>query len=153
MKPGYFLHLLCVVMLGLASCSKPQAPQYLGYQNFRMERLGLSNTVLSTNVKLYNPNRYPLQLKSASLDVYFNDAFLGHSSFDSLLTLPAQDTAYVPLRLQAAAKDLLAQSAKLLLNPDVRVKISGNAKAGRSGFFVNVPINYEGVQRIDLLKD
>jgi LEA14-like dessication related protein len=116
-----------------------------------MEQLGFTNNVLATDVKLYNPNRYPLQLKSASLDFYINNAFLGHSTLDSLIVLPAQDTSYIPLRLKASAKDILSNTAKILLNPDVKVKITGSAKAGRGGFFVNVPIDYEGVQRIQLL--
>ncbi|HUC81377.1 MAG TPA: LEA type 2 family protein [Flavisolibacter sp.] len=139
-----------LLVYAFSSCSKPQPPQYVGYENFRVEKASLSNSILATNIKLYNPNRYNLQLKSASMDVYFNDKFLGHSSLDSLITLPAKDTAKFPLRMQASAKDILSNSAKLLLNPDVKIRITGNAKAGRSGIFVNVPINYEGVQRIDL---
>ncbi|HEX8316345.1 MAG TPA: LEA type 2 family protein [Flavisolibacter sp.] len=134
----------------LSSCSKPQPPQYVGYENFRLEKASLASSILATNVKLYNPNGYNLQLKSASMDVYFNDKFLGHSTLDTLITLPAKDTAIFPLRMQASAKDILSNSARILLNPDVKIRITGNAKAGRGGIFINVPINYEGMQRIDL---
>lgn len=151
MKQLKFLSLVLALMYLLVSCSKPQSPKYLGYQNFRMEKVGFSNNILATDVKLYNPNRYPLQLKSASMDVYVNNSFFGHSTLDSLVTLTALDTTYVPLRLQASAKDILSNTAKILLNPDVKIKITGSAKAGRGGFFLNVPIDYEGVQRIELL--
>lgn len=144
---------MCVLMLLffvllLAGCKKPVSPTFIGYENFRVEKVGVQNTVLATDVKLYNPNAYALQLKSADIDVYLNNDFLGHSALDSLITLPARDTAYVPLRLTASARDLLSNSLKLMLNPEVRVRISGSAKAGRSGFFINVPIDYEGTQRI-----
>jgi LEA14-like dessication related protein len=135
----------------LVGCSKPVSPKYLGYQNFRMEKIGFTSNVLATEVKLYNPNRYPLHLKSATLDFYLNNSFLGHSTLDSLIVLPARDTSYIPLRLQASAKDILSNTAKILLNPNVKIKITGSAKAGRGGFFVNVPIDYEGTQRIELL--
>ncbi len=138
-------------ILMLSSCSKPLSPQYLGYQNFRMEKLGLNKMILATEAKIYNPNSYPLQLKSASMDVYMNASFLGHTSLDSLVILPAKDTAYIPLRLQASAKDIISNAAKLLLNPNVLIKITGSAKAGRHGIFITIPIDYEGTQRIDLL--
>jgi len=141
--------LLAVVACAFG-CSKPKAPTYLGYENFRLKKAGLGNNVLATDVKLYNPNSYPLQLKSASLDVYFNNNYLGHSSLDSLIILPAKDTAYVPLQLQAKAKDVLSNALKVFLNPEVKVKITGSAKAGRSGIFLNIPIDYEGVQHINL---
>jgi LEA14-like dessication related protein len=134
----------------LAACSKPTSPKYLGYENFRLEKAGLKNTILSTRVKLYNPNNYPLQLKSASIDVYINDDYLGHSSVDSLIILPKMDTTFVPLRLTASAKDLLNSTLKVWLNPEVKMRIKGSAKAGRGGLFINVPIDYEGVQRIEL---
>ncbi len=139
-----------VTIFLLASCSKPLPPQYAGYQNFRLEKASLDNTIFASDIKLYNPNSYNLQLKSAALDVYFNDKFLGHSALDSLIVLPAKDTAIFPLRLTASAKDILSNSARLLLNPDVKIRIAGTAKAGRGGFYINVPVNYEGVQRIDL---
>jgi len=139
-----------VLIVALVSCGKPQPPQYAGYQNFRIEKADLSNSVLASDIKLYNPNAYNLNLKSASLDVYFNDKFLGHSSLDSLIVLPAKDTAVFPLRMTASPKEILRNSAKLLFNPDVKIRITGSAKAGRGGFYINVPINYEGVQRIDL---
>jgi len=39
---------------------------------------------------------------------------------------------------------------KVFLNPDVKVKITGTAKAGRGSFFLNVPIDYEGTQHIEV---
>ena len=137
------------ILFLLAACSRPVSPTYIGYDNFRVEKVGVKNSILATNVRLFNPNGYPLQLKSASIDVYINDDFLGHSSLDSLIILPKKDTVSIPLRLTASAKDLLSNSLKAFFNPDVKVKIKGSARAGRSGFFVNVPIDYEGMQRIE----
>lgn len=139
-----------VLMYALTGCSKPLAPQYAGYENFRLEKASFSDNILASDIKLYNPNSYDLKLKSASLDVYFNDKFLGCSTLDSLIVLPAKDTAIFPLRLTASAKDILSNTAKLLLNPDVKIRLAGSAKAGRGSFFINVPIEYEGTQRIDL---
>lgn len=143
-----------VIVAGLlfmaGGCSKPKAPDYLGYENFEVAKIGVKNTVLSTRVKLYNPNAYALKLKSASVDVYINNDYLGRSSIDTLITLPGKDTTYVPLQLTASAKDILSNTIKVWLNPEVKVRITGAARAGRGSLFVNVPINYEGVQRIQL---
>lgn len=145
----FFAPLLAVTFL-FCACAKPLAPKYLGYENFRLAKASFGTSILATDIKLYNPNRYPLQLKSANLDVYFNNNFLGHSSLDTLITLPSKDTTVIPLQMEAKAKDLLSNAFKVFLNPDVKVKITGSARAGRSGFFLNVPIEYEGMQRINL---
>jgi LEA14-like dessication related protein len=145
-------HFLIIAILVLAffACSKPVSPSYLGYEDFRLEKFGLKSNILTTRVKLYNPNTYPLKLKSASIDVYINDDYLGHTSVDTLIVLPGRDTTFVPLRLNASAKDLLSNTLKVFLNPDVKVRIKGSAKAGRGNVFINVPIDYEGKQRIEL---
>ena len=150
MKVFFKVFSLSTILLFGVGCSKPLAPKYLGYQNFRLLKAGLTDNVVATDVKLYNPNSYALKLRSASVDVYFNDSYLGHSAIDSLIVLPPKDTSYVPLQLQAKTKDILNNAMKVFLNPDVKVKITGTAKAGRGSFFLNVPIDYEGTQRIDL---
>ena len=134
----------------LSSCSKPLPPQYVGYENFRLEKASIQKSILATDIKLYNPNTYNLQLKSASLDVYLNDSYAGHSALDSTIVLTQKDTTLFPLRMEASAKDMLKHTANMLLNPNVKIRITGSAKAGRSGIFINVPINYEGVQRMEL---
>lgn len=143
--------LFCFTIVLLAACGKPQPPQYLGYGNVRLEKAGLAASVVAADIKFYNPNPYALKLKHADMDVFFNDRFVGHSLLDSLITLPARDTSFVPLRVQAAGKDLLASAAQLLLNPNVRLRVKGTAKVGRGSLFINLPVDYEGTQHIDLL--
>jgi LEA14-like dessication related protein len=143
--------LCCAAFFILAGCRKPEAPIYLGYDNFRIDKIGLAANVVTADLKLYNPNNYALQLKNADIDVYFNDRFLGHTSVNSLAELQPRDTSVVPLRLQASALDLVSHTVQVLRNPDVRVKMQGTARVGRGGVFINVPVNYEGVQRIELL--
>lgn len=143
---GYFSILLFFTI----GCSKPIQPTYLGYQNLRFGKSGTKNNVIMTDIKFYNPNKYALNVKEAEMDVYFNDRFLGHTSMSNVVSLPPLDTTFVPFTIQASVADILANTAQIFLNPNVRVKVQGNAKAGRGGFFVNIPINFQGTQRIQL---
>jgi LEA14-like dessication related protein len=143
---GYFL----IVIFFTISCSKPIQPTYLGYQNLRLGKVGTKSNVIMSDVKFYNPNKYALNVKQAEMDVFFNDKFLGHSSMSNLVSLPPLDTTLVPFTIEVAMTDLLANTAQIYLNPNVKVKVQGNAKAGRGGVFVNVPINYQMTQRIQL---
>jgi LEA14-like dessication related protein len=151
MKALIWIALVCAALT--SGCSKPLTPTYAGYQNLRMAKLGFAENIIATEVKLYNPNPYPLQVKEASLDLYLNNRFVGSTQFNTLINLVAKDTTLIPLQIKASAKDLLRGTAPILVNPDVQVRIEGKVKAGRKGFFVNVPVNYEGRQRIDLLRD
>ena len=145
---GYFFILLFFAI----GCSKPLQPTYLGYQNLRLGRVGTKNNVIMSDIKFYNPNKYALNVKQAEMDVYFNDRLLGHTSMNNMVSLPPMDTTLVPFTVQASVTDLLANTAQIFLNPNVRVRVQGNAKAGRGGVFVNIPINYQGTQRIKLAR-
>jgi LEA14-like dessication related protein len=135
------------------ACSKPLRPTYAGYQNLRLAKIGFRENIIAAEVKLYNPNNYPLQVKEADLDLYLNGHFVGNTHMQTLTDLAAKDTTMIPLELKATAKNLLFGAAPLLLNSNVKVRIDGTVKAGRKGFFKSVLVNYEGQQRIPLLKD
>lgn len=141
----------CAAFCLLAGCRKFEQPIYVGYDNFQIGKIGLAANVVTADLKFYNPNAYALQLKQADIDIYFNDRYLGHTSENDLVRLQPHDTTAVPLRLQASALDLVVNTAQVLRNPDVRVKMQGHAKVGRSGIFVTVPVDYEGMQHIRLL--
>ncbi|MDZ7899911.1 MAG: LEA type 2 family protein [Arcicella sp.] len=143
---GYSL-LLSVFVI---ACSKPIQPTYLGYQNLRFGKVGTKSNVLMSDIKFYNPNKYALNVKQADMDVYFNDRLLGHTSMNEMVSLPPLDTTLIPFTIEASATDLLANAAQIYLNPNVKIRVQGNAKAGRGGVFVNIPINYQGTQRISL---
>lgn len=149
-KSLYYL-LLLACLFGLSFCGKPKQPDYIDFQHLKLHKAGLNQSVITFDLRYFNPNSYRLQLKQASVDVYFNDKYVGHSSLDSLIQVPAKDTFMIPVSMQIDMKSLVKNAMQLLMNPDVMVKLNGNAKVGKGGIFINVPINYEGKQRIDIL--
>ena len=142
-----------VVLMGIG-CAKPKEPQYLDIENLQVLKAGLSESIVGADLKYYNPNSYKLQLRKANLDLYVNDKYVGHSDLDTLIHIPALDTFYVPITMKLNLGDLVKNAVQLLLNPEVKLKIQGSAKVGKSGIYKNFPVNYEGKERIDvLLKD
>jgi LEA14-like dessication related protein len=149
-KKSLFLILMATCLFGLSFCGKPKQPDYIDFQHLKIKKAGLNQSVITFDLRYFNPNSYRLQLKQSSVDVYFNDKFVGHSSLDSLIHIPARDTFLIPVSMQLDMKSLVKNAVQLLMNPDVMVKLNGNAKVGKGGIFINVPINYEGKQRIDI---
>lgn len=149
-KPGIYT-LLLFGMAGIISCGKPKAPEYINFDNVRVEKLGLSESKVGVDVRFYNPNPFNIQLRSADFDVFFNDKFVGHSTLDTLIRIPKLDTFYIPVDMKVNVKDLMKNAVQLLLNPEVAIRVKGSAKVGKGGLFKNFPIDYEGTQRVDVL--
>lgn len=148
---------ICTLIWGLflfCSCTQLQKPTYLATENLRISGVGFKRSELSADLKFYNPNAQQLQLKSADIDIYIQNRFLGKAGFDNLLNLPPMDTFYVPIKAVIAMRDVLPNAVQILLKDSVNVRIDGTVRAGKGGFFKNVAIKYEGRQSLGrFLKD
>ena len=138
------------VLLLLASCAKPQNLVYKRVSNFYVSALGVNGTGIGADVVLYNPNKYPLDIKDADLDLFLNNRPSGKAVLNDRVTIPARDSVAVPVLVEAGLGNLVNAGMQLMKNPEVMVKLNGTVKAGRGGVFVRVPIRYEGKQKLKL---
>lgn len=143
---------LFVTIFIITSCKKPTAPQYLDFQHLNINSIGLGESVVSADVRFYNPNNFKMKLKEAEVDVSVNEKFIGHSSLDSLMIIPKKDTFSIPVRMKVDMKILMANSILALLSNEVDLKMEGRAKVGKGGIFFNVPISYQGKQKLKLFQ-
>lgn len=99
-------------------------------------------------MKCFNPNNRSAILKTGEGDAWIDSSYLGHFTIDSAITIPANADFHIPVSLALDIKTVLQNSMALISKEQVNIKVSGNVKAGRKGFYKNVPINYEGPQNL-----
>ena len=136
-----------VVIFG---CSKPKDLQYIDFENFQVKEVGLGESVISADLKYYNPNNFRMTLKEGDLDVSLNNTFLGNSKLDTLLEIPRKDTFLIPLKMKVDMRTFLSRALNVLLTNEVDVKLDGKAKLGKAGIYFNVPIHYQGKQKFHM---
>ena len=146
----YFLVLVGCGLFLLTSCSRPMAPEYRSVENLRVNTLGVGESAISADLKYYNPNNFSLKLKYGETDVYLNNRFLGKTILDTLTVIPARDSFLIPVSMKVDMKQVYANALDILLNNEVTIKLDGFAKMGKGGLFFNLPIKYEGKQKIDI---
>jgi LEA14-like dessication related protein len=144
------LRLLFPLFLILSSCAKPQNLVYKRVSNFYVSALGVNRTGIGADVVLYNPNKYPLDIKDADLDLFLNNRPAGKAVLDKRVSIPGNDSVAVPVEVESNLGDLVNAGMQLLKGPEVMVKLNGTVRAGRGGVFVRVPIRYEGKQKLKL---
>lgn len=143
------LSLVLLSFLGFTACRQPEIPEYQALENFSLGKIGMNETVVSADLKYYNPNNYELQFRRADLAIAVNNKPVGNTVLDTLIRIPKKDTFYVPVQMKVNMKQLLGNAFSLLLNNELDIKVNGTIRMGRSGFFMNLPVNYEGKQKID----
>ena len=144
---NYFL--IVVTFSLIVSCSKPDAPEYLGFRNFAVQSISMDETHIQTDLVFYNPNSFNLQLKHGDVDVYLDDQLANHYVMDSTIDIPKKDTFYVPLNLKVSPKILLNSALKMLMNNNqIKVRLLGTVRVKRSGVSFSVPFDYSTMQTI-----
>ncbi len=147
MKKTLLIGLFPILLL---ACAKPTGFDYLGVRNIKVVKFGLKESTVSAEVGYYNPNKYPVTMKRAEVDVYVNNNLFGHSILDSTIKIPRKDTFYLPVVLTV---NMSTTGMGLLQTigggqDEVLIKLDGKARIGRGGIFINYPIKYEGKQKL-----
>ena len=142
--------LLAISFFALQSCSRPLAPEYGGVEHLRVNSLGVGSSAVSADLKYYNPNNFTLKLKKGTVDVYMNNRFLGKTILDTLTAIPARDSFLIPVSMKVDMKQIYANALDILLSNEVNIRLDGFAKMGKGGFYFDLPIKYEGRQKLDI---
>jgi LEA14-like dessication related protein len=129
---------------------QPQAPQYAGLENFKVNTLGLGESVVAADLKYFNPNNFQMKLKYGEMDVYINNRFIGKTLLDTMTAIPAKDSFLIPVSMKVDMKQIYSNALDILLSHEATIKLDGFAKLGKAGLYFNVPIKYEGKQKIDI---
>ena len=135
----------------LSSCQSFQAPEFRNVDNIRLGKMGKNSSSILADVQYYNPNRTRLKLKSAKGEAWMDDVYLGRFEVDSLVEIPAMGNFSLPVKLDADMGKVLQHSLTALLSREVRIRFKGTARVGKSFFYINYPIEYEGAQKLDQL--
>jgi LEA14-like dessication related protein len=134
-----------------ASCSKPMVPEYLGFDNLQINKISGNESLVKANIKFYNPNNYPLQLKHADVSFLLNDHPSAHCLIDSTINIPKRDSFYVPVAFNANLGNVLNNALQLLLKNKIKINAEGYVKLKKSGIPFSVPVHYETNENLDFL--
>lgn len=137
-----------IAVIFLAACAKPEPPQYVGIDQVKVLSIGLSESIVGLDVRMFNPNNSRLQLKNADMDIFVNNSLLGSTQLDSLIQIPKRDTFTVPLQVKVKTLSSATRLLQSLSDTSVLLKVSGTARFGKGGVFINYPLQYEGRQML-----
>ena len=141
-----FFALTMVIM----SCSSPKALEYRTFHNFSIQKLGFNNTTIKLDLEYYNPNNYGMQLRNSDLDIFIDGNLLGHSTFDTLITIPRRNTFILPIKFDVDMQNIYKNAWSTMTGKEVVVKLTGKLKIGKANVFMSLPVNYESKETFSL---
>lgn len=135
----------------LCACKQPKDLVYRDVEHFSVKHADVKETVLSMDVRLFNPNKYKVRLKSADVDVFLNGKKLGKMKLGKRVTILKNETTSMPVVVNVDVGNSLLGMVQSVFGNDAVIKLTGNIRAGRFGMFINVPVNYESKQDVKSL--
>ncbi|HTC01036.1 MAG TPA: LEA type 2 family protein [Ferruginibacter sp.] len=130
----------------LFSCCSPKALEYRDVSAFSISKLGITSSTVNMNIVYYNPNRFSMQLKRTDLDIFIDSNYVGHTTQQNQVTIPAQSEFNIPLTVDINMNTIFQNALAAFLVKSIKVKVSGNIRAGKAHIYKNFPVNYVGIQ-------
>ncbi|MCW3116043.1 MAG: hypothetical protein JWM28_125 [Chitinophagaceae bacterium] len=138
------------VTITLISCRTIKEPEYRGIDSFKISGIGIDTSMITLNLRYYNPNKYGLKLKEAEGDAYIDSLYLGHFSLDSLIKIPKSSDFTVPFLLKANMKNIYSNALSVFASKEFNIRLEGRCKVGKGAVFFPYAIHYEGKQALKL---
>lgn len=84
--------------------------------------------------------------------MYLDSNYVGKVVLDTLMLIPKSSEFSLPASFDIDMKNLFKNSMNLLFNKEVLIGARGTSRVGKGIFFVTIPFNYEGKQKLNLLR-
>src|SRR5664279_213843 len=142
--------LCCIHVFIISSCAAPKPLEYKTFYNFSIQKLGFNSSTITLDLEYYNPNNFGMQLKNSDLDIFIDGNLLGHSSFDTVISIPRRNTFILPIKFDVDMQNIFKNAWSTLIGKEVLVRLTGKLRIGKANVYMSLPVNYESKEIFSL---
>ena len=141
----HFFTILAILAIStLTGCYKQL--EVINVEDFSEVVIGLKGLRSNLDVKIYNPNLYPIELNETQITLRVRDVDAGYVSLSKIVNIGAKDTATIRLhvvtREGAIAEILKKDVLNFLKGEEVPFSASGIVSGKSWGFKIEVPLEH-----------
>lgn len=127
-RPTIFYSL--ILLLLLSSCAV-EAPEFIGSDGFKMDKMDGKEILFTAGVKVNNPNWFGIKIKRSAVDVYIEEQLMGKVQLEKKVKMKAKRESTLTLPLKAVLEDgALITMMRYASKENVNVRIKGKVKGG-----------------------
>jgi len=102
-------------MLTLFGCGKLLKQPEVHINSIQVKKIKNFEAVFGVKIEVYNPNFIPFNIKHIECDVEIADQHIASAVSDEIISIPAHETAIVPLEINSNSFDLISAIIKAFL--------------------------------------
>ncbi len=145
-----FLPIFILIAFSHFGCSKPKGFEFRELRNLSISTIGFQKSTVALDLVYYNPNNFGVTLTNVSADVYLEKKLLGRYVLDTSMFIPKQSEFILPSKMEVDMRNLLKNATQVLFAQELLLEVNGQARAGKAGIYINVPINYSGKHKLPI---
>ncbi|MEM6845205.1 MAG: LEA type 2 family protein [Bacteroidota bacterium] len=131
----------------LASCASPEAPDFKGIENLKVNVEGLSRARINGDAVFFNPNDRQITLKQVDVEVSVEGQKVKDISREYDITAQPNSEVKVPIDVTLTLEDLnmnlLSTAMSMLNGEEKKIRYKGKARVKMYGVSFSVPFDYE----------
>jgi len=135
------------ILAFIAACAgvgKRLEPPRVKMANIRPESFNLLETVFEVQLRVFNTNDSPLNIRGVESEIEINGKPFAFGVSESDVEIPAYGTALLPLRVYSSVFDIIKSAVGLQNQDQLNYHIKGKLSLGGSAFPATLPFESEG---------
>ena len=134
-----------IIIFSIGSCITYRDIEFIDVHSISFSKENGCSPVCA-DLKVYNPNQYPILIKDIDVEAHLNDKKIGNVVNDKKIKLLKQDSIDIHLIFQSDAQQILTSlvnSLGFLLGKSQNLSLSGSLKAQVFLFKKKIDITYK----------
>ena len=135
--------LILLTAILLSSCVKYKDIQYKAFEGVEVEKMEGSDMIVGVNIKVLNPNNYPINIDGKDLKASFNGKELSNVGIINTIKLDANKESSQKILIKIPKQTLITLAPMALFSGGkIKLDINGEVKARVFLFSKKFPVNF-----------
>ncbi|WKN32767.1 LEA type 2 family protein [Porifericola rhodea] len=144
---------LVVMAIGMVACTTPEAPDFEGVKNFKIDVQGLSKAKINGDAVFFNPNKQKIKIRQVDVSVFVEGDKVKDLSQEFDITAMPNSEFVIPIDVTLSLSDLnmnlLSTALSMLNGAEKRIRYEGHARVTVNGLPFRVPFEHEDKVKIE----
>jgi len=138
---------LIVILLILSGCAgwgkRLESPR-ITLSNFNVEEIKIFESVFTIEMRVFNTNDIPMEIKGLNCDLELNGKRLATGVANVKINIPSYETALIPMTLYSSVLDVVMVLRGLAKTEKLEYKLTGRLQLGKGTTPSTIPFKSTG---------
>ncbi len=139
---GFIVILL--ILSGCAGWGKRLETPRITLSNFNVQEIKIFESVFAIEIRVYNTNDIPMEIKGLNCDLELNGKRLATGVANVKVNIPSYETALIPMTLYSSVLDVVRVLRGLAKTEKLEYKLTGHLRLGKGTMPSTIPFKSTG---------